>query len=314
MKDYYDVVYKSFHKVNTDFSMSFFYQGNVGVYTGASYDMYISVNFANFYTMKMALEITTEDPFIWDAGLRSVQSSISFYHPQSNFFYYILIVYEFSKEGYVFPVQVWVEPFYTNIYSGTASTYLLYDYFRLVVTLFIFALLVRDLILERKALLDKNPKSGYMELLLRAKVICEIAFILLYWATFTIKMIYLKNVAGPFQYNLSNGWLQVARKDYFMISSFYKMDTVIEAIIFFFSFFRILTLFLYFKRIRSFSYFLVHSFRNILSFLFIILVILFSFCVFANNLFGQNNAEFVDVNGSFVKILLFSIGIHFLIY
>ena len=63
-------------------------------------------------------------------------------------------------------------------------------------------------------------------------------------------------------------------------------------------------------RIRSFVFFITHTLGKILSFLFVMIIIIFSFAIIGNNLFGNFNENFGDIAGSITSVLLFSIG-HF---
>jgi hypothetical protein len=313
--NYFNYVFNSFYTVNINSKYSYWTTGRIGSYLGYGYDMYINPRFVNLEIFKTGIDISYQDKYLWDDGLRAVVATFTFLQKQSTMYFFVSITYECTAEGSVLPPNVFVDNFMLDIYGGTRGAKMhIMDIIRLIITILLFAFIIKDIIDDKRKLSLNGENYSIFRIILATKVILECCSIFTYWGSLAIKLNYLNDKIGNTLYRAedisTHQWVTIPRFEFFWTQYWYFTDNCIESAIFILVSWRFCMFFYTFSRIRSFGFFLVSAFMKISSFLLILIIVIFTFAVFSNNLFGNEFDNFRDFSTSLVNILMFSIG-HF---
>ena len=140
-------------------------------------------------------------------------------------------------------------------------------------------------------------------------MIANILIMLLYLICFIIKTIYCTQSAEESIVTTGDDKFLVLKKnEFFTTVSNFELVIVIETLIIFCLFFRIIIFFFDYTRTNNFFMYIYRSLQNVGLFLLIVILIILSNAIFANNLWGDYYDGYRDLAGSLMNTLLFSIG------
>ncbi len=243
--------------------------------------------------------------------MRAVTFSFTLFNNFNKFYFYINLVYEWPSQGGILPAKIGVSPFLINVYERNLGNLTkLTDILRLIFSLIMLILTLNNFNQAKKQLHETQRNMiEYLKIFLSAKMIVNIFIMLFYIICFALKLIYLmQNPEDLVKTFKADGFLNLNKFDFYEIKQNYETCIVIETIIVFFLFFRFIIFFYDLTRTNIFFIYIFKAFANVYVFLIILVMIIVSQAIFANNLWGQNFDEYRDLAGSIVNTLLFSIG------
>jgi hypothetical protein len=208
---------------------------------------------------------------------------------------------------------VTIVPFLANVYADdTGALILIFDILRLVFILLMFIFTFQSIVDAKRKLHDTEKNvTGYMKIFFQPKIITTIIIMLLYIILFATKALYLKMDSDEiWPQSSSNGFLRSVNKEFYSTVNNFELAIVLETLIIFSLFARMILFFYDYTRIFGFFIYIYNSFKRVASFFMMLIFFLLSFAVFANNLWGQYFDAYRDIASSITNVLLFSIG-HF---
>jgi len=300
-------VYKS-DSVIVDPNNLFLIEGKIGIYTGNYYNIYLSPMHMNINTLNCLFTYLSQTE-LFNKGLRSIVISYTLMNYKTKFFYYISITYELNVSGFIYEPDVKVSVFLPNIYAGDYGSLLrICDIIRLIFVI-LLCLITLQQVLSGMKLSSVQGTMKLFLLILQPTVIINLSIIIIFLICYISK---IKNL----QFDLNNVIKFINKIDNIVITPdyintyYYSLDIIYETILCFLLFARTLLIFWFFKKIKTFTSYILDSLGKMILFVILIVFVFIGFVVFANNLWGLYYPSFIDLSSSFQNILLFSIG-HF---
>jgi hypothetical protein len=252
---------------------------------------------------------SSENEF-FDEGMRAMTIDFVIYNNINKYFFYINFVYEFTTTGGITAPIINIIPFLTNVYkTGFGKLILIFDIFRLFFSVFMFLITIRTFLAAKSQLhiADQNMAT-YVRIFLSPKMITDVAIMIVYLICFLNRVIYLQENPGIINTNSEIGTFELVKKEYFNVVYTFQTVLILETMIVFLLFFRIITFFFEYLRTNIFFTYISRSVSNIIVYLFAVILILFCYSIFANNLWGQDFEYYRDFESSILNTLLFTIG------
>lgn len=157
---------------------------------------------------------------------------------------------------------------------------------------------------------DKNINS-YILIFFQPKVITTSIIMILYVILFVSKLSHLNiDLNNVLIIDLANKYGSAIYYDFYPIVQKYELVVILETVIIFSLFARMIFFIYDYPRVNTFFIFLFNSFKKIIVFFIILMMFIICNAIFANNLWGNNYEVYKDLPASITNILLFSIG-HF---
>jgi hypothetical protein len=247
-----------------------------------------------------------------DNGLRSVTVSFTLSSNFSKYYFYVYSVFEFPTFGGILTGESDVIPFLVNVYDFAEgkSIYSL-DILRIIFTVVIFFITFFNFKETKESMSEESQENSIenIKILFSPKILFNILIIILFVIVIIYKFINLsKNINDISLSTYKDGYIELFPYDmYYILSDFEKL-ILIETLLLISLFTRILLMFFGIERIKIFLDYILISARKVLAFLLILVFILLSMAIFANNLWGEYINEYKDFSSSILNILLFSIG------
>jgi hypothetical protein len=198
-----------------------------------------------------------------------------------------------------------------NVYdTDSGSMIKLFDILRLIFSLIMLILTFNNFVQAKNKLHETQKHMvEYLKIFLSPKMIINIAIMILYLSVFVIKVLYLSsNPSDLIKTSNEDDFLAAKKFDFFMINYHFENCIILETVIIFLLFFRFIFFFFDIARTQIFFIYIFKSFANVYVFLIILIMIILSKSIFANNIWGENFDEYRDIAGSILNTLLFSIG------
>lgn len=162
-----------------------------------------------------------------------------------------------------------------------------------------------------KAKLHETERTALnqIKIFFAPRMITNILIVCLFITVFCMKSIYLTKDPFTLVYTkTTEGFLTMGQEENYTIVKNYELVIVLETFIIFCLFFRVILMTMDFPRPNVFFLYLYRAFSNIAVYLLMIILILFSMAIFANNLWGEYYDSYRDLAASLCNTLLFTIG------
>jgi hypothetical protein len=139
-------------------------------------------------------------------------------------------------------------------------------------------------------------------------VILNLTILIIYSLCISLKLKKLKQ--SILSVDNSGSYISLPKEQYFSTADSYELAIAFETIIMLLLFCQFIIYVYTFKRFKIFVDFMLMCLSRILIIFFLIIMIIVSYSILANNIWGQYYQQYRDFRNSFVYSLLFSIG-HF---
>lgn len=312
---YYSNVFRNMISPNEfDSNISFSAIGRLGEYTGRGNSVHISLPYVNGNVFKTLLALLQKDPnLFYSRSLRGSTMTMTYFQYPDRFFYYIKVLFEFTPYGKILYPTIEVIPFKPNIFfDDSGKTLMILDILRLLIIILIMFLSFRYFS-ERLKYKNSHHKStnnviiALFEPHFSLVIISFILYIIVFIKKFTSLNENLDNIFGSYS---GYTYKELQMKDYASTAYSFEVVLMLETLIIFFIISRLCLVFSNLSRFKVIFEYLKISVLNSVTFVGIFAMIIISFAIFANNLFGFENNYFRDFGSSLISLLLVTIG-HF---
>jgi hypothetical protein len=290
----------------------------MNTYPRSDINLFFSPRIHNKEVVKDLYEVTykyinkdTKDN--WNSIVRSVIASQTLYNKYSDFFIYMSILYEIPSYGGSINPIVEVRNFLPNIYEYSSIISLI-DLIRLIICILI--LILEMVFLTNRYGENKSKKKIVTrEKLINTRVILSFLIFIFLLVILLMRITTLSqdlNILTNFQKveyeQLGKTFSLMNNRDCADIVQSFEINVMLECILIIFLIAYVIEFFNILYRYKIFVNYVANCFRQIFFYYLIVLLILFSFSLFANNLWGQFREKYSDIYLSITSTLLFSIG------
>jgi len=191
----------------------------------------------------------------------------------------------------------------------------------LLINIFFLCNFLKEYLKELSERAKKAARPSVLSTLMQAKYVIELTIISLYFSRYSLKVFYslkindIESLTSFINEEYSGGGYYTKQNynEFFSLKAFYTIDKLYDILLFFISYVRFITYFIFNPKIKDFMNFIFDALTRIAYFMVFYVIVIIFLCVFSNNLFGLRTEAFKDFISSFFYILLFCNGHNHLI-
>ena len=296
--------------------------GDYGTYKGTrNVDIFLNINLINSDFINWILRQMNNAGYFDTGTLKAFIVDFSFYGLNSNYYYYVYLLYEQTGSSIVGTYKI--IPFYPNLKEiQCGETIYVLDIIRVILVIVLFLVRLKtiyDLIIKNSELAkERKPSKSVVSIILSFNMLLDLAIFVIYISAFALKINFLYNKAssvekfipGVVNDTTASSFDSMGAMEYYDIAHNYEIVVMLECALIICLLLRLFGYFGEFTRFFNFTKYIQISLTKVIpSFIFFIAIILF-FAVFAQILFGNYQKNFTEYSSALLSTIIFTIG-HF---
>lgn len=227
-------------------------------------------------------------------------------------------MYEIPPYGGLLNPKVRTINFLLNVYSFN-PTLQVFDLIRFIVAILLFFMGIINFtsVYRENINQSKEFRKGLLGLVISSGFLFDLINFALLMIVLIMRVTTLNQdldfISAPFKNEipqLSQSFTLQSDYDLYRNANSFEFNCILECLNLIFLFPKILSVLCVWERFKIFVEYVTYCFKQIFTYYLIVLLILFSFALFANNLWGQYKEDYSDISVSITSTLLYSIG-HF---